>query len=783
MLLTQAPALRAQTWHSPAVPKPSSFKLYKMSLWGIKWVDSTGYRNTTSSYFVRRVCKGGFTGVPMTTWVKAQPDSEQKKSIPIAVAKQHRNLLKVKGDILYDVNYRSRIDTPYAENNVYQHYLQTRLDIVYKDRYPVRVYVTTHFSNSLLLRNYTDLNFQFNPNDFKRMIKSRLISEVERRIALGTGELDSLYKKIQDEKSKIASLRQTLLNPDIAQKIVEEREKKIFEKKRGESINNIPANGMDGITNKHDNDEFGFAGNKENISKRTQSAEKSMESFETEMENKKKKLDSMTSTLAELEKKYKEIKSVQQYKLKEFSNELEHIKDASALKQKLHQLNLPDSLLPKGYKTLSSIQSFSLGRSTLNYSELSVKNISITGIQVEYSPKNYYAFAAGRVDYRFRDYIISSRVHSNQYVVLGRIGKLTKNGNRIAFTYYTGRRQLFNASVTSQPNAKIPEYNLAGMTLEGTFKPSRNILLVGEVAKSTVPYYSLDSNKRKNWMNSVTKFNDRSNEAYSLQLVSFFPKTHTRVNASVRYIGANFQSFSTFTTGASQLRWISKLEQEFFKRQLTVVSSVQQNDYNNPFVTTSYKSSSLLTSFQVNVRIKKWPYISVGYYPSYQLIKAGDSHYIENRYYTIMGSMAYYYTIQNTHFSSYAMYSRFYNSMSDSGFVYFNSKNYFFNQNISFGKFSTALNVSLSYGTDYNIYTLENSSQITVNKILTIGGGVKKIRYSLLNKDQWGYNGSMTLRIPKLGDIQFRMDKGFIPGVNRQLVEDKVGRLTYYKIF
>src|SRR5689334_19515779 len=46
-------------------------------------------------------------------------------------------LLKVTGNILYDVNYRSRIDTPYAENDVYQHTLQTRLDLLYKEQYPL----------------------------------------------------------------------------------------------------------------------------------------------------------------------------------------------------------------------------------------------------------------------------------------------------------------------------------------------------------------------------------------------------------------------------------------------------------------------------------------------------------------------------------------------------------------------------------------------------------------------------------------------------------------------
>src|SRR5262249_22731518 len=241
-----------------------------------------------------------------------------------------------------------------------------------------------------------------------------------------------------------------------------------------------------------------------------------------------------------------------------------------------------------------AIQSFNIGRSTADYSELSVKNISITGLQVEYNPGYYYALAAGKVDYRFRDYIVPSSPRSNQFVALARFGKGTRNGNHIIFTYYTGRRQFFNSSIALQSNNRIPEYNLAGMTIEGFYKLNRNVSIVGEIAKSTIPYYSLDSLQKKNWANSITKFNDRSNEAYSVKLLSWFPKTQTRFSGNARYTAANFQSFSTFTTGASQLRWMAKLEQPLFKKQLTLISSLQQNDYNNPFVTTAYKSLSLL---------------------------------------------------------------------------------------------------------------------------------------------------------------------------------------------
>jgi hypothetical protein len=92
-------------------------------------------------------------------------------------------------------------------------------------------------------------------------------------------------------------------------------------------------------------------------------------------------------------------------------------------------------------------------------------------------------------------------------------------------------------------------------------------------------------------------------------------------------------------------------------------------------------------------------------------------------------------------------------------------------------------NVSISTGTDYNMNTFETTGQVRINKILSVGGGGKMIRYSLMPQTQWGYNANVTVKIPKLGDIQLMADEGYLPSVNKQLVKNRTGRLTYYKIF
>jgi hypothetical protein len=682
-------------------------------------------------------------------------------------------LLTVTGNILYDVNYRSRIDTPYAENKIYQHTLQTRLDFLYKGKYPFRVYLTSHFSNSPLLRRYTDLNFQYTHADFAKLLKKQLIEYAETLMASKIRELDSLKRVIDSKKYLISSLTKSIQKPDVTQRLVEERERNLFANRANELAPN--ASGHSSFiqqTSRLSNEE-----------KKIDSAAVKIASFRDSLDDKKRMLDSLRGDLNQLETIYEKAKSLQQVNHDKLRKEIEGLTDINSLNKKIGELKVPDTLLPKGYKILYSIQSFNVGRSWVDYSELTVKNISITGLQVEYNPHYYYAFAAGKVDYRFRDYIVPNRLHSDQYVALARFGKGMRNGNHIIFTYYTGKRQFFNASMFPQSSGAVPSYNLAGVSIEGFYKINDHISLTVEVAKSTIPYYSLDSLQKRSWMNSVTRFKDRNNEAYSAVLHSYFPKTQTRFSGNLRYMGANFQSFSTFTTGASQLRWLARVEQPFFKKKLTVISSLQQNDYSNPFVTTTYKSSSILESFQANLTLRKWPFLSVGYYPSYQLTKMNDNKFSETRYYTLIANSGYYYHIHSVQLSTVFIFSKFYNAANDSGFVYFNSKNFLLSQGAAINRFSTQLNASVSVNTGYNIYTLENNGQLAITRLLSIGAGLKMIEHSLVRLVQWGYSGNIRVSIRKLGDIQVMMDKGFIPSFDRKLVENRYGRLTYFKTF
>ena len=282
----------------------------------------------------------------------------------------------------------------------------------------------------------------------------------------------------------------------------------------------------------------------------------------------------------------------------------------------------------------------------LNYSELSAKNVSINGVQIEYNPSAYMAVAAGTVDYRFRDYSVQPS-GSGQWLALLRYGWGKKNGNNVIFTYYTGKRQLYNDNTTLQ-GTTIPNYSLMGFTVEASYKLTKTTVLTAEAAKSSRPYYSLDSTQPHDVLGPAIKLDDRSNEAYSVKIRSFVPFSQTQVSGTYSRFGSNFQSFSLFTTGSEQSAWSVRVDQPLLQKHLLITGSVKTNDFTNPLLSTAYKSTAVFASIQATLRLKNWPTLFFGYFPSTQIVKLNASEYQENLFYMMTATASESFKVKNS---------------------------------------------------------------------------------------------------------------------------------------
>ncbi|WP_143305301.1 hypothetical protein [Chitinophaga vietnamensis] len=743
-----------------------------------KAIVDTGY------YYVRAGCKSQII-VPLPLYGKkdsVKPVIVRMRRKPAPV--QHSPLLTIHGNIMYDLYYQSRVDTPFVEKDIYQHTVQTWLDITVKDRYPLRVAFSTQMGNSSLFRNITGINLQYSNKDLKNMILARAKNWDASKLKQ-IQELAKLRDKLNGLSDQLSGLKGWLSSPSQLQRLIEERERIYYR------IKDTAFRKLDEVT------QIGRAGTydiasiiksrhvPDSLQQRWLNTAPAIDtSFPVlkAYQQKQHEADSLEKEMSKAEARYWSMQKKYGQKKATLMDVLTHSRNNKELTEGLSELNLPDSVLPKGYRTLLSIRSFGIGRTMVNYSELTAKDISITGVQMEYNPSWYVAFATGAVDYRFRNYVVNE-ARPKQYLNLLRAGIGMKEGNNIILTWYTGKRQVYNMNTNVVPGEEVSvNNNIMGVSLEGQWRLWKNTYLTGEAAKSSLPYYARQGS-HSSAFNSMLNFNSHSNEAYAAKFATILPFTDTRISAMYKLMGSDFQSFSLYTTGSRQTAWNMRVDQPLFRRRLTLTGAIRKNDYVTYLQPANYQSNTVFKSIQATMRIPRWPVITVAYQPSSQLMKLGDGRFMENLFYTLSGNASYFYKYKGVMMSSVLSYSQFYNHKEDSNFVYFNSRNLVANHTIFLSRFTLNGMLSAAVNEEYGLYGAAGDVSWKIKRWLEAGGGLKYNRQTVYHIQQLGYTASMRVQIPYFGELAMMADKGFIPGPNKKLVPNNTGRLTYTRIF
>lgn len=691
--------------------------------------------------------------------------------------------ISISGNVTYDYYFQDHSDTPFIANNIHQHTLSTRLDLKIKGKYPLKVYFTSRLTNNNYLKDILNLNVQFNPNSFQNSLTEELKSYLLQQ--LDTSELSNLRKSLLNHEAEIRSLKGWINSESVKQKIVEAKEAVYVNQLSSNNILSSIENGS--FTDRIES--FPFQLNKSSAANfyHSLSGRENSDSIPdqilTEFEEKKKELLSLEEKTDSLRTRYKaKTDSLIGYK-NAVINLINATKTKGNILKEIDNYSLPDSVLPSRYKAFLSIQKFSIGTANLDYSELSVKNLNVTGLQIEYNPRYYYAIAGGVINNRFMDYLLKQTRGPKQYVGLVRFGKEARNGNSLIVTYYYGRKILYNYYTTDssfRASIPLPNFNLMGITLENKMKVFENTYITTEIAKSSLPYYRSSTHKS---LTGAFNLGKRSNEAYSIKLNSLLKATNTKFEGYFKHYGEDFQSFTLVSTNSRQNAWLVKADQKFFKKQLSVTAMIRKNDFINSFIDQSYVSNTVFKSIQASLRIRNLPVFSGGFYPVSQLTKLNDETYFENIFYTLTGNLSYSYNRRKTPMNSTITYMRFYNKPSDSGFIYYNTQNLLLSHSIYFPKLTIQSGFSRAVNTTYRLSTWNEHVQWNCLQWLSFGGGLKYNYQSLMSKAQIGYQFNGMLKIKKLGNIQCRIEKIYIPTLNKELVPNNIGRFTYFKTF
>lgn len=751
--------------------------------------------------------------------------------------------ITVHGNIMYDFFYRSYLDTPFVQNDLTQHITQAKVNILLAGRYPINLLVRNRTSNSIYFRNTTDLLIDFSRQQvldrLKAKVKSQIpgIDEIDR-----IRNAEVMYKNQVKEAER---LKEWIKSPARAQEIIEAGEsllnnanntqevingnvstgKKLFNKegikskvikeldvdeklkertyklkefsefsmykeKLLDSSGKLIKLKKDELTNQLDST-YNYEGLKDSLKGRIENQKEHISGITDSTKSKVintnafKKLEKEKERLRKLEEKIKEdktkldkLKKSVKDSLSNLGKELSMVNSVESFKELLKKQGSKYKNFDKADRVMLSIHKVGIGRGWLDYSELTVKNITLSGIQIEVNPsKLYMAFAAGKINYRFRDFILNKGESvPDQTLYAARLGIGKKERNNLIFTFYNGDKLL------SSINSAGRTQKVLGFSAESKLALSENHYFVGEVAKSS---YTVNPNQRiasAELLKKALDLKTRSNLAFSVKMFNYFPATQTKVQANYKKLGQYFQSFNLNPVNINQEAWMVRVNQYFWRKKLSADLAIRKNDFDNPLATNLYSSKAVFKSAQVTLRVPKYPFISIGYFPSSQLVVNDAGILSDNRFNTLNIVTGYNYMVKKLPMSTTAVFTKFYNEGNDSGFIYYNSMNYTINHNIFFSSLNAQTVVSYSAQRSVKLFGLEETMTYRFRKNLLLSGGLKWTRTNS-RKDYFGCNGGLTIQIKQIGSFQFNYDRNYLPGLNRELMPVNIGRMIFIRDF
>lgn len=701
--------------------------------------------------FNRAVCKGFEFRVI---------EKPQETISPLFIRGKTAPLLKVHGDISYDYSYRSRIDTPFQMDNFQQHAISVNLQMLYKDRIPFNISFSTRLSNSPFFRDYMDMGLHFDPQQYRYKIQREIAEYAMTKIPEFT-RIDSLKRELESMLALVKNLKLRLNSSATIQELVEAKEKYLFHKRKEAK----PAIEKDVHWN--------FMQDRWKEKPGSYKDSLHLAALQNEIINMQEKIRKGTDSAKAMRGKIEQAKLT----LEEKKDSLKEAIYGSMNIKELKSLSGKKSIQPedKWLWRLAAVKSFDIGSCQLDYSELTAKYITITGLQVEYNPSVYVAFAAGKINYLFRDFITRQPKPRGQYLAIGRFGLGNLEKNAVIFTVFKGAK---SNSISAVPDSLQRAQDILGYAVELRFRPTQHTQFRIEAAKSTKPNVA----HSQKGMNALVNYGDWSNAGIRLEGETFIEKTGTAINAKYKRTGENFQSFNYFSYHTNRTEWMARIDQPFANKKIVLTAMLRQNDFLNPFAEQTFKTTSVFKTFLLKVRFPKLPQLSVGYYPGTQYFMNDEKRLFQNAYYILNGTLNYSFTTARWGMNSMIYVNRYFNKATDTGFTYYQGNDYFASHTIYNRAFSVQGSYNLHDQPDMRFATLKIAGEFNIGNVLRLGAGLDYNQVK--NGSSYiGQSASISATLGKIATVRAQYSKRFMPGFDNNLLPYEYGSIGVTKRF
>jgi len=326
-------------------------------------------------------------------------------------------------------------------------------------------------------------------------------------------------------------------------------------------------------------------------------------------------------------------------------------KNKATVLAKNKAIGLANEKAPGLMRFLSNFKTFEVGKCRPNYSDLTLKGISVSGVNIEFTPGKFYAaFSTGKVKRAIKPSEVTRPTYK-QKLLFGKIGVGEKRETHLYFTFMQVEDEVNSLPAYSEIDTFYvkPQSNLM-LGSEGKLSLFENkFTLEGEVAVSMltrdVQSAELDIEGVPSGLMNLVDPKISSSADYAYSMKSSINLSSTRLSGGIKMIGAGYTTLGNPNLINDRLTYNGRIDQTFAKKKISFSAYFKQHKDN---LIDWKKATTTTTAYGINAgfRFKKIPYLQISYTPNFQKTDS-DSLYLKNAVQVFFLSTGYNYKIGN----------------------------------------------------------------------------------------------------------------------------------------
>ncbi|MFH1513997.1 MAG: hypothetical protein ABIG42_00910 [bacterium] len=420
---------------------------------------------------------------------------------------------------------------------------------------------------------------------------------------------------------------------------------------------------------------------------------------------------------------------------------------------------------------LANFSTLEIGKCRPNYSDLTLKGIPVSGVNIEFTPGNFYvAFTTGKT---LRSIEPDSSILPvyEQKLLLGKMGVGKKKGTHFYLTYLQVADKENSlpppSALDTIPPLKPRSNHVIGTELKLAFF-KKKLTIEGEGAVSLItrdiqaPEILAEDSDVPAWAMDIFKPNISSSIDYAYDVKANLVLKTTKITGGMSMVGPGFYTLGNPNLRNDRMTYHGKIDQTFVKKQVSV-SVFYKRYIDNLICLKRSRSTTVAYGITAGLRFRKLPYLMVTVTPNF-MNSTSDSLTLSNTVWIMNAMTGYDYRIgtmrSNTSFSFF-----YQNTESILDTIMNNSMNqsYTLNQMLTF-------KIPLSIGAGAT-YTKSEYLDIKQNiLLLTLSGTLSSFKNKWQNslgvkysnegyqKDKLGFFLNSRAQLGKMFELEIRIE-------------------------